>query len=92
MIAIGFAQFDALAPARHVAIGFAAFDVQAVAVIAPVVTAPVVDGGGSSGKSVARQYNAVHNYYEFPLVDIDADDEEQVIVALLMKVADYELY
>lgn len=81
-VAVGWTELDVLARPLHVAIGWAELDMRATST-APVP--PFAPGGG-----VARYHAHASKQYNIPL-DVDGDDEEEIITAILMEIAAHVL-
>lgn len=79
---VGWCEFDALANQFNVCVGWAEFDCRSPT-DEPVP--PYRPGGG-----VARYHSARKQAYDIP-VDIDADEEEDIIMTILLEIARAEL-
>jgi len=82
-VAVGWAELDLQARSFHVAVGWAELDMRATSA-APVP--PFAPGDG-----VARYHSRSSQQYFIPL-DVDSDDEEEIITAILMEIAAHAIY
>lgn len=85
--AVSWAEFDTAATKSGVIVAWAELDVADPAfVIAPNLPRPV-ESYGSAGR---RAYNNATKQFVFP-VDVEPEDEEEVLLAILIEVAAYVL-
>lgn len=97
-IRIGWAEFDATAPPMQVNIGWCEFDVASTSTVcigwaefdcrSPTTdpVPPFYPGGG-----VSRYHSSQYERYDVPLLDVLEEEEEEIVLALLMEIAEHEL-
>jgi hypothetical protein len=94
-VQVGWAQFDALGAPPDCHVGWAQFDCGAP--VTPPEPPPVQTIGGGSGpsrtpgRSVLRYRSSADNTYNIPISEHDETEEEGIVLALLMEVAQHEL-